>query len=280
MIHYCTYVIPYLAQLQEQCESCWPRMCGTLSLLKSFGGSQNTFRTHRDMQLTRIGFTSGLAGATTCGGQLCAPSCAMRFFTGTSSSLTSSSIFTVFCKTKFKENMVYHSTMLYVIQFICTWKKKLSVQGHISRHKHEHISLHTSNHYNPCNALHKYGHIDFVSLSIRKYTEYVESTAGLSTLLKHIQLSKQCSSATLLLQSTQNGKNIPSFFNIPYPNKQNMGKWQFTMAGSMPVKVKYGKFCATVYIMQKCNSHNNRQSCHGFPHAYYSAPLILTLEHL
>jgi len=118
MIHYCTYVITYLAQLQEQCESCWPRMCRTLSLLNISGGSQNTFRTHRDMQLTRIGFTSGLAGATTCGGQLRAPSCAMRFFTGTSSSLTSSSIFTAFCKTKFKENMVHHSTMLYVIQFM------------------------------------------------------------------------------------------------------------------------------------------------------------------
>jgi hypothetical protein len=68
MIHYCTYVIPYLAQLQEQCESWSPRMCRTLSLLKFFGGSQNTFRTHRDMQLTRIGFTSCLDGATTCGG--------------------------------------------------------------------------------------------------------------------------------------------------------------------------------------------------------------------
>jgi len=41
------------------------------------------------------------------------------------------------------------------------------------------------------------------------------------------------------------------FFNIPYANKQNMGKWSFRMAGSMPVKVKYGKFCAIVYIMQK-----------------------------
>jgi hypothetical protein len=79
----------------------------------------------------------------------------------------------------------------------------------------------------------------------------VDSTAGLSTLLKCIQLNKQCSSATLLLQSMRHGKNIPSFFNIPYANKHNMSKWSFRMAGSMPVKVKYGKFCAIVYIMQK-----------------------------
>jgi hypothetical protein len=70
------------------------------------------------MQLTSIGFTSGLAGVTTCGGQLRAPSCAMRFFTGTSSSLTSSSIFTDFCNTNFGENTVHRSTMLYVIQFM------------------------------------------------------------------------------------------------------------------------------------------------------------------
>lgn len=165
MIHYCTYVISYLAQLQEQCESCWHRMCRTLSLLKVFRGSHNTFRTHRDMQLTCIGFTSGLAGATTCGGQLRAPSCATRFFTGTSSSLTSSSIFKAFCKTKFKENMVHHSTML------CNIVHVYGRKGFLYKAILVGTNMNTSHYIPPCNELRKYRHVDFVSLSIKKNTK-------------------------------------------------------------------------------------------------------------
>jgi hypothetical protein len=49
------------------------------------------------IQLTCIGFICGFGEAATCGGYFCAASCAIRFFTGISSSFTDSSTFTAFC---------------------------------------------------------------------------------------------------------------------------------------------------------------------------------------
>jgi len=51
------------------------------------------------------------------------------------------------------------------------------------------------------------------------------------------------------------------------------------MAGSMPVKVKMENSVLQLTLCRNANGHNNRLSCHGFSHAFYSAPLILTLEH-
>jgi hypothetical protein len=48
-------------------------------------------------------------------------------------------------------------------------------------------------------------------------------------------------------------KKYPQFFLISHMQTSRISaNGRFRMAGSMPVKVKYGKFCATVYIMPKC----------------------------
>lgn len=44
MFQHCTYVIAYLAQLQEQCESCWPRMCRTFKFVKNFWRNSEYFQ--------------------------------------------------------------------------------------------------------------------------------------------------------------------------------------------------------------------------------------------